>query len=416
MLNLILKDLTRRWRSPVPTVVMLIFPLFMTLMIGTISSGFSDEKTPRIKVFLLDRDDSALTRFILGGFQQEEMIKRFDGVVVGEEGFALMEKGDASALVVFPKGFSDSLLVGNTTALQVVRNPAEGIFPEIIEIGAGVLGTYLHNGVKLAGDDLARIQELATRDEFPRTGQIVSLAGSIMDHITQARPVLLPPLVQITSVKEKAAAKSGDSGRNAIFGYVMVMTTVMAVLFIATRAIMDLFEERQSGMLRRQLVSPLGISQIVGGKIVFGVLFSLIVLAILALIGAVLRWYHPPIDGLAVLLLSVSFSLASCGLLALVFSLVRTLKQAGGLSWILIMGMSAVGGSMIPLDVLPAALKRVAPMTLNYWAVDGYTKLLLGHQALADVARNIGTLALLGAVTAGVAYVLMVRKVRRGFA
>ena len=46
--------------------------------------------------------------------------------------------------------------------------------------------------------------------------------------------------------------------------------------------------------------------------------------------------------------MGVTFSLAACGLLALITSLVTTEKQAGIVNWLVIMGMSALGGSMFP--------------------------------------------------------------------
>lgn len=415
MWNLIRKDLIRRWRNPAPNVVMLIFPLFMTLMIGTISRGFSGDETPRIKLLLLDRDNTQLTDFLLGSFGQEEMAKRFEAIEVGEEGFQLMEDGKASALVVFPKGFSDSLLAGASTALQVVRNPAEGIFPEIVEVGAGVLAAYLHQGSRLLGDDLKRIQQLSAQEGFPETAVLVELARSVIEKVQGARPVLFPPLVEVKSVKEESAdGKSGDDS-NAIMAYLLIMTTVMSVLFVTIRSVMDLFEERQSGMLRRQLVTPASVTQIVVAKYVFGVLFSLLMLMVLALIGGIMRWYSGPIDVLGVVVLSVAFSLGASGLLSLVFSLVTTEKQAGALGWILVMGMSALGGSMVPLEVLPAALKSIAPFTLNYWAVRGYNALVLEHQGLSHIAGNIGALAAFGAVTMLFAHALTVRKIRRGF-
>ena len=75
--------------------------------------------------------------------------------------------------------------------------------------------------------------------------------------------------VTIGSVKEVAAGEKGG-GTGDIFGFVLVMTTVMALLFTATRSVSDIHEEHNNGMLRRQLATPLDIGLVVGAKAVFG--------------------------------------------------------------------------------------------------------------------------------------------------
>ena len=44
----------------------------------------------------------------------------------------------------------------------------------------------------------------------------------------------------------------------------------------------------------------------------------------------------------------------------MVFAVCTTEKQAGILSWLIIMGMSAVGGSGIPIEAMPAAMRHAA--------------------------------------------------------
>jgi len=190
------------------------------------------------------------------------------------------------------------------------------------------------------------------------------------------------------------------------------MTTVMALLFVATRSMGDIFEEQNNGMLKRQLSTPMGIGMIVGAKTVFGVVFGVIVMMVLGAIGLVLGWISPPVDLLAAVLLGISFSLAACGFLALVLSLVRTEKQAGILGWLVIMGMSAIGGSMMPIDNMPAPLQAAARYTINFWAVDGYTRLVYSGEGLNDIMGNIVRLLIIGAVTIMVAQALLVRRFR----
>ena len=410
MLGFIRKDLIRRWRSPAATLAMLIFPLFMAGMIGTLSGNQGDDQDfPPIKVLLEDRDGGFLTELLKGAIGREEVKKRLNVTLVGREGLHRMEKGDASALVIFPERFTDDLLAGRPAQIQVVRNPSEGISPEIVDQGVQALAVYLDQAQRVLGAELDTLRTMIDANDTPASVRVGALAASVNDRLRGLKRYLFPPLVKIESVKPP---KAPVADRFNVYGYILIMTGVMALLMIASRSLGDLFEERKSGMLRRQLASPADLRLIIGAKIAFGVVFGLLVMAILGAVGLALRWLKPPIDLAGAALLALTFSLAACGVMALVFALVRSERQAGILGWLVIMGMSALGGSMINVDAMPAAMQRLSPFTLNYWAIDGLTRLAFQGASLATVARHVAVLAALGVVTALAGYLLLLRKSR----
>jgi len=145
---LIRKDLLRRWRSPLSTIVMIIFPLFMSLAIGSISGGSGGgSEFPRIKVLLQNNDkDGFLSNAIMGSAGQGENQEYLDLVEVGDEGTEMMNEGKASAMIVLPENFTAKVFNREPVEILVVRNPAEGIKPEIVVQGADVVATYLDPG------------------------------------------------------------------------------------------------------------------------------------------------------------------------------------------------------------------------------------------------------------------------------
>ncbi|MEN8007564.1 MAG: ABC transporter permease [Candidatus Krumholzibacteriota bacterium] len=411
---LIRKDLLRRWRSPLATIVMIIFPLFMSLAVGSISGGGGNDGSdfPRIKILLQNNDENGfLSNALMGSAGQDESQEYLEVVAVGDEGTEMMEEGKASAMVVLPEDFTAKVFNREPVQIAVVRNPAEGIKPEIVVQGTGVVATYLDQGARLLGEELGIIQVMMEAENLPASAKVGAVSAGIMTKINGVEKYLFPPLVEVGGVKEEDA--EGDSGpASNVFGYILIMTTVMALLFVATRSMGDIFEEQNSGMLKRQLATPLGIGLVVGAKTVFAVVFGVIVMTILGTIGLTLQWIVPPVDLVAVVLLGVSFSLAACGFLALVVSLVKTEKQAGIMGWLVIMGMSAVGGSMLPVEQMPAPMQAVSRYTINYWAIDGFTGLVFSGEGLADIVGNIVRLLVMGAVTITAAQVLLVRRFR----
>ena len=75
--------------------------------------------------------------------------------------------------------------------------------------------------------------------------------------------------------------------------------------------------------------------------------------------------------------------------------------------------MAFGGGSFVPLDNLPAAVRAVAPLSPFYWGTRGFQDLLAG----GGLAGALGPVAVLGGLGAALlvagAYLLQ-RKVLRG--
>jgi ABC-2 type transport system permease protein len=66
---------------------------------------------------------------------------------------------------------------------------------------------------------------------------------------------------------------------------------------------------------------------------------------------------------------------AAAAALALVLAtLARSRAQLSGFSTILILTMSALGGSMFPRFLMSETMQKVGLITFNAWALDGYLK------------------------------------------
>lgn len=409
VLALVRKDFVRRWRSPLATIVLLAFPFMMAGMIGTISGG-SSGGIPELTVFVLDRDEGLIGGILTGGPGPSSEEIALNLVKVGEDGFERMERGEASAMIVLDEGFSERALDGERVDFRLVRNPAESIKPEIVEQGLLVLSTYIDVVVKVLGEEIHEFTDMLDADEMPTMLAVTDLSARVYRRLEAGSEYIFPPVVEVVSTKEKT--DDGESGSPNVFGYVLVMVSVMSVLFAAIRAITEIYEERSTGMIRRFLSTPAPLAVFIGSKILFAVLFGLAVMVILLVAGAVLGWFGSSVPVLAVLVHTAAFSLAAAGLMVLLIGFVRTEKQAGLLSWIVVMTMSVLGGSMFPTENLPGMMQQVGHFTLNYWAIQGYFDLILRGEGLAGVLPVSAGLALVGVVLGGAGFLLVRARVR----
>ena len=108
--------------------------------------------------------------------------------------------------------------------------------------------------------------------------------------------------------------------------------------------------------------------------------------------GVVLFGLHIRGDVIALAPLVVAFSLCLVLLGVAVTALCRTAQQANAFGIIGMVLFGAIGGALVPLNVLPAWARTIAPVTPTYWVMRGFRSVILDAQGLSGVATPIGVL------------------------
>ena len=58
--------------------------------------------------------------------------------------------------------------------------------------------------------------------------------------------------------------------------------------------------------------------------------------------------------------------------------------------------MSAIGGSMIPLFVMPAIMQKIAVVSVNYWGIQGFYDIFWRNLPLMEILPKMGVLVGIG--------------------
>ncbi|RDI65534.1 ABC transporter permease [Nocardia pseudobrasiliensis] len=93
---------------------------------------------------------------------------------------------------------------------------------------------------------------------------------------------------------------------------------------------------------------------------------------------------------LAVLVVTIAWTAIALGLV--LTSLTRNVSAMQNLCQLVVLGMGAVGGAIVPVRLMPAWDRPLAPLTPQYWAVDGMRRVLTEHGGLASIAQNLAVL------------------------
>lgn len=154
-----------------------------------------------------------------------------------------------------------------------------------------------------------------------------------------------------------------------------------------------LVETRRLGIARRMLATPTAPRTILAGTLL-GRLAIALLQALIIVAGSTLFFgvgWGDPLGAAAVIL---AFCLVGTGAGMLLGSLASTEQQAGPAAFILGLGLAALGGSMVPLEVFPPVARTIADFTPHAWANEAFSELQKEDGGIGDVLPQLGMLLL----------------------
>jgi ABC-2 type transport system permease protein len=160
---------------------------------------------------------------------------------------------------------------------------------------------------------------------------------------------------------------------------------VMFLLFSCAGAGGSLLDEVDSGTFDRLLSTRVGMTGVLTGKWLFLALMGIAQLTVMFLWGwlAFKLDFFEHVPGFLVMTV---FTAAAAGAFGLVLAtLARTRAQLSAISTILILTMSALGGSMFPRFLMSDTMQKMGLVTFNAWALDGYLKVFWRNAPISQL-------------------------------
>ena len=399
-LTIMMKDLRVYFRDRASLVILFLVPIVVIMIVvsafGNLFGGGGVGPQIRIPIVDLDRSEisgeivKALTQ--IEGISIETSIRENDQLTSFTEPVvrAWIEKGRRSAAIVIPAGFGDDILHGEPTQFRFLRDPGERITPGIAQ---GIL-----NGVATRlSADLQQVQVGVIFGMVLSAGKAdpQEIARGIMDN-SGARWDNPPVGVETEDLKVEGGEKVEiDMIKQTVPGY-----AIMFALFTMQLGGGALLKEKELGTFRRLLTAPIRRSQILAGKLLAVFVLSMIQFVVFFAFGRLVFGIElgSSIPGLLLMSAAVSLTVTSLG--TLLAALVKSEAQLSGISTLMILFMSAIGGSWWPLEITPPFMQKLAYfVSLSSWGMSGFKDLLWYNRPFTAVLPEVAVLVLFAAVT-----------------
>lgn len=356
---------------------MLILPMIIISVAG-LALDFGDQIG--IDVLVVDLDNGEAARDFVEFLEEVDVLN----VDMESNEFAAREKvkTEGITLVIIPRGFTEALFQGKESELQLIVDPTQEDENTVVEQIAEGYANRLATSVVAVKTVAA--YGVPARDE-----------EQILDIVEVANQFADPSPVQVTTESvSPAAAAEFTTFTQYVPGF-----AVMFLMFSTIQAgAVSLLVEQQLGTLRRLIIAPLSKADIIGGKIASNFTKGFLQLAVLLAFGHLVFSLNLGSDLLALLILMAAISLASTALGLLVAVLVHTKDQADSVAQLIVLTMSAIGGSWWPLFIEPQFMQDLAHLTITAWAMDGFYDLFFYDLGLLGILKEVGVLLLMAAI------------------
>jgi ABC-2 type transport system permease protein len=205
----------------------------------------------------------------------------------------------------------------------------------------------------------------------------------------------------IVAVNERAVV--GENKKSPMISFYAAAIGVMFLMFTASGSAGALLDEAESGTLERVLSTRVTMTKLLAGKLVFNTGLAFVQLVAMFLWGwAVFKLdFFSHLPGFAVMGICTAFAVAAFGML--LASACQTRAQLGALSTLVILIMSSVGGSMFPRFLMPESMQKAGLLTINAWAIDGFTKVFWRDLPVTDLWPQVAVLVGIGVVLFAIA-------------
>jgi len=399
ILALTWKDLKIFFKDRGAVVLIFLQPMMFIVVMSYALSGIyrSGEDRP-IRLLAVNQDQgkqgAALLRQLgeMKGFQVEtvwegqpltrEKVERL--IIEGKRNLALIFPSDFSSVLEQSPGNQDRkrtkilFIVDPTTSSQFVE-PILGTLQGLLE--RTTYTAMVPKGIDYLFERLAPQTSLPERKAFKSRAEETMSGGMLGER---------EPLVTVEKVVPPGmrVGKFPDTFQQNVPGY-----TIYGVFWIVNLLAGSVLREKREGTFRRLLTAPIGRAVMLAGKMLPYYIINLVQLLLMLSVSSLLFGMSLGHSGAGLVAVSLAVAATATGLGVLVSAIVRTETQMSGLTVLLLLGLSAMGGCFVPRFIMPPWLRTVGLVTPHAWALDAYQDLLVRGYQFFEVLPKVGVLA-----------------------
>ena len=385
-----LKELKVLWLDREALALLFAMPMFFILVMSFALEGVFEagSKGHPIEILVVHQDGGRLAEQVIADLKRMEgliLIETHEGIpLTSDKAEQLIGRGVYPLALLFPEGYTEQILKNandpqkGKAIVYLISDPAMNL--QLLATVKGAVQGAIERRVLLA-----RIPQRLKEMFGTLGGTEGQLDNMLEDPNISERGRSGVDFIH-TFPKGFNAGRRPTATEQNVPAY-----TIFGVFFIVLTLASSFLQEKKDGTFQRILAAPLSKTALLIGKLLPYYLVNLIQIAMMFCIGVVvfgMKLGHLP----ALVIVSLALAAAANGLGLLVAALGKTEPQVNGLSVLLAITLSALGGMMVPTFIMPDLMKTLSLFTPHAWALVGYHDIIIRGLGMKDVLTEVAIL------------------------
>lgn len=380
-LKLFLKDKTA-------IILLLVVPvLFIGFFVTSLSSYL--DKSNFIEPFdiaLVDKENSSQTRIIT---RQLYEITVFNKIIDTNEpdAYTLIRENKVAAIIIIPENFSQGLIDGT-------RNPVEVVGNRSMPLQSFVVKTLVQSASNLFSSAQSALFAIS---KFENESGIRDNSSEVMMDLA---------LKAIGRNEIYAETEDEFNFRLSPAEYFTAGLLVIFLMYGGIPSIKMLVAERNSGIMRRLLATPVRTRHIIASKVSVSIIISILQFGVIIVSTSLIfkNYWGGSWSNILLLFTAIIFAVSTWSVM--IASFARKSSGVDVLANLGILIMAILGGSIYQISSMPDVVKMFSYLTINRWAMDGFMVIFSGNSELS-VQKYVLALVVIGLIQGILAVVFL---------
>jgi len=412
VLQKILATIYKEWlllrRDVGGMLVLLLMPAVLIVVMAMVQDApFRDYQEVTFELLVADQDQSDLSKTLLQGLEESghfHIIRQHNNQLLDTvQVKALLKKGYAHVGIVIPKGAAAEV---SNAANQIANSMAGAMSMGRLPVRAQK-DRHITLYFDPASKPTLRSAVYFALDKYityASSRQLLQRLTKLSGDTTQSSQTFENIFSTLTVKEEALEAKGLKAASINSVQHNVPAWAIFGMFFIVVPITSHLIREREEGSAMRLELIPYAQLSVAVGKVLFFMLVCTLQFYIMCAVGiwlmpllglpALQMGQHPL--ALLVLVLGIAFCATSYGyFLGAYFKTVNQAMPFGALSVVI---LAAVGGTWVPVELLPPAVRHTALISPLHWGLSGANQLMLRGGGMADIWPQVTVLVVLGSL------------------
>lgn len=384
----------RLWHNKAELVLTFVVPLvFFSIFALIFGSRERSGETATIKVAVSDMIKNADSQKIIEELQANGTLRFVDAdsQVLKDGELKLLDpkvcerlvrEGGASVAIVLEEGKKEKESQESALSAKLLTDSSDQVAPKIVSALVQQL---------LVQKSVAALAKNAQPVPPPNSPALPASAIPAADS-----PAKSP--IAFTLPEVKTIDLVGGQKKNPIIAMYASGIAVMFLLFSVVGGGGALLEEKENSTLERLLASQLTLDELLMGKWLYLMLLGTLQTTLMFVWGEVVFGVELSKHWEGFLMMTLVTSAAASSLSLFLATMCNSRAQLNWVSVVLVLGMSALGGSMVPRYLMSERIREVGLLTFNAWALDGYNKIFWRNLPLQTLWPQLAVLLMIGLI------------------